>query len=99
VRYAYDNKGKLVELETTGSYVETDPDAEGYVTGKVVYVYKGKDQPKETLIFNPDGSLREKIVSDYDSRGNWTRRTHLVRSAQTGKELPQQIEYRTITYH
>ncbi|HEV8427373.1 MAG TPA: hypothetical protein VGQ41_05635 [Pyrinomonadaceae bacterium] len=99
VRYRYDQKGKLVELETTGSYVETDSDSEGYITGKVVYVYKGKDQPKETLVFNPDGSLREKIAVDYDSRGNWTRRTHRVRSGQTGKELPQQIEYRTITYH
>lgn len=98
VRYTYDNKGRLLELETVGSYVETDG-AEGYITGKVVYVYKGKDQPKETLVFNPDGSLREKIAVDYDSRGNWTRRTHWVRSAQTGKELPQEIEYRTITYH
>lgn len=99
VRYTYDKKGKLVELETTGSYVETDPGAEGYVTGKVVYIYKGKDQPKETLVFNPDGSLREKVVVEYDSHGNWTRRTHRVRSSQTGKDLPLQIEYRTITYY
>ena len=99
VRYTYDKKGKLAELETTGSYVEMDADADGYVTGKMVYVYKGKDQPKETLVFNPDGSLREKIVVEYDSHGNWTKRTHRVRSAQTGKEVPLQIEYRTITYH
>jgi hypothetical protein len=99
VRYAYDRKGKLMELETTGSYIESDSDTEGYVTGKVVYLYDGKNQPKETSIFNPDGSLRERIVADYDSRGNWTKRTHLVRSAQNGKELAQQIEYRTITYH
>ncbi len=99
VRYAYDRKGKLMELETTGSYIESDSDTEGYVTGKVVYLYHGKDQPKETSIFNPDGSLRERIVADYDSRGNWTKRTHLIRSARDGKELPQQTEYRTITYH
>jgi hypothetical protein len=99
VRYTYDKKGKLAELETTGSYVEMDAGAEGYVTGKMVYVYKGKEQPKETLVFNPDGSLREKIIVEYDSHGNWIKRTHRVRSAQTGKELPQQIEYRTITYH
>lgn len=99
VRYTYDSKGKLVELETVGSYVETDSSTEGLITGKVVYVYKGKDQPKETLIFNPDGSLREKIVVDYDSQGNWTKRTHRVPSGQNGKEIPQQIEYRTITYH
>ena len=99
VRYTYDSKGKLVELETVGSYVETDSSTDGHVTGKVVYVYKGKDQPKETLIYNPDGLLREKIVVDYDSQGNWTKRTHRVPSGQNGKELPQQIEYRTITYH
>jgi hypothetical protein len=78
--------------------VDGDAGTEEYVTGKVVYVYKGKDQPKETLVFNPDGSLREKVVVEYDSHGNWTRKTHRVRSPQTGKELPQQIEYRTITY-
>ena len=99
VQYTYDKKGKLAELETTGSYVEMDADAQGYVTGKMIYVYKGKDQPKGTLVFNPDGSLREKIVFEYDSHGNWTKRTHRVRSAQTGKEVPLQIEYRTITYH
>jgi hypothetical protein len=99
VRYTYDKKGKLVELETIGSYVETDANTEGYVTGKVVYIYKGKDQPKETLVFNPDGSLRERVIVEYDSRGNWIKRTHRVRSAQNGKELPLQIEYRTIAYH
>src|SRR5215217_3482324 len=99
VRYTYDKKGKLAELETVGSYIETDPNTEGYVTGKVVYVYKGKERPKETLVFNPDGSPRERVVVEYDSRGNWIKRTHRMRSAQSGKELPLQIEYRTITYH
>jgi antitoxin component YwqK of YwqJK toxin-antitoxin module len=99
VRYAYDKKGKLEELETTGSYVSDASMEEGHITGKLVYIYKGKDQPKETLVFNPDGSLREKVVVEYDSHGNWTRRTHRVRSAQSGKELTLQIEYRTITYH
>ena len=88
VRYAYDAKGRLVEVETTGSYVESDSNSEGHVTGKVVYVYKGKDQPKEMLIHNTDGSLRERIVFSYDSRGNWTKKT-----------TPRQIEYRTITYY
>ena len=93
VRYAYDAKGKLTEVETTGSYVETDANLEGHITGKVVYIYKGKDQPKEMLIHNTDGSLRERVVFSYDSRGNWTKKTTL-----TGKEMPRQIEYRTITY-
>ena len=94
VRYTYDKKGRLVEVETTGSYVETDSNPEGYVSGKVVYIYKGKDQPKEMLIHLPEGSLRERVVFSHDSRGNWTRKTTL-----TDKETPRQIEYRTITYH
>lgn len=92
VRYAYDKKGRLTEVETTGSYVESDSGSEGYVTGKVIYVYKGKDQPKEMLIHNTDGSLRERVVFSYDSRGNWIRKTTLT------NQTPRQIEYRTITY-
>lgn len=88
VRYTYDTKGRLVEVETAGSYVESDSSSEGHFTGKVVYVYKGKDHPKEMLIHNQDGSLRERVVFSYDSRGNWTRKT-----------TPRQIEYRTITYY
>ena len=98
IRYTYDSKGRLAEVETVGSYVETDSGSEGHVTGKVVYVYKGKDYPKETIIYNPDGSFRERVVHEYDSRGNWTRRTRRIKPTQNGKEIPVQIEYRTITY-
>lgn len=94
VRYTYDTKGRLVEVETTGSYVESDSNSEEHVTGTVVYVYKGKDQPKEMLIHNQDGTLRERVVFSYDSRGNWTKKTTM-----SGKGAPRQIEYRTITYH
>jgi len=97
VRYTYDNKRRLVQVETTGSYVESDSTSEGHITGRVVYVYKGKDQPKEMLIYNQDGSLRERVLIDYDSRGNWTKRTHRVQ-ASVGKEVTRQIVYRTITY-
>ncbi len=98
IRYKYDSKGRLEEVETVGSYVEMDSGSEGYVTGKVVYVYKGKDRPKETMIYNPDGSFRERVIHEYDSRGNWTRRTRRVKPTPNDKETPVQIEYRTITY-
>ncbi len=97
VSYKYDGKGRLERVETSGSYVETDSSSESYITGQVVYVYKGKDQPKETVIYNPDGSFRERLVLEYDSRGNWTKRTRRVK-ATNGKDTPAQIEYRTITY-
>ena len=99
VRYTYDNKRRPAAVETTGSFIETDSDSENYITGKVVYVYKGKNQPKEMLIYNPDGSLRERVVIDYDSRGNWTKRTHRVKAAAAEKEATRQIDYRTIRYH
>ena len=103
VRYTYDKKGRPVTVETTGSYIETDSNSEPHITGKVVNVYKGKDHPKEILIYNQDGSLRERIVIDYDSRGNWTKRTHRVKSSTPSKpdddkEITRQIDYRTITY-
>jgi hypothetical protein len=98
VRYKYDSKRRLIEVETTGSYVETDSATEDHITGRVVYVYKGKDQPKEMLVYNQDGTLRERVVIDYDSRGNWTKRTHRVKAAPAAKELTRQIDYRTITY-
>ncbi len=99
VSYKYDSRGRLERVETAGSYVEMDSGSDGYVTGQVVYVYKGKDQPKEMLIYNQDGSFRERVVFDYDSRGNWIKRTRRVKAAASGKDVPAQIEYRTITYY
>jgi hypothetical protein len=98
VGYTYDNKRRLVEVETTGSWVETDFTSEDHITGKVVYVYKGKDRAKEMLIYNQDGSLRERVAIDYDSHGNWTKRTHRVKAVSDSKEVTRQIDYRTITY-
>ncbi len=97
VRYKYDDKGRLIERDVAGSFVDMYSDAEVYPTGKVVYSYKGKDQPKEAVTYNPDGSFRDKVEFDYDSQGNWKKRTRKVRIA--GKEVKQQIEYRTITYY
>ncbi len=98
------------ETAGSGSFVETDFSAETYVPGKIVYVYKGKDQPKEAVAYNQDGSLRERVVFVYDSRGNWIKKTHLGQAAmngqpatnakpsKSGKEVPLHTEYRTITY-
>ena len=97
VRYKYDDKGRLLEREVNGSFVDMESSSESYTTGKVVYTYKSKDQPKEAITYNPDGSFREKILFDYDSNGNWKKKTRKVRVA--GKEVTQQIEYRTIKYY
>ena len=59
IRYAYDSKGRLAEVETVGSFAEMELGSEDHVTGKIVYVYKGKDRPKEKIIYNPDGAFRD----------------------------------------
>lgn len=97
VRYKYDDKGRLLEREVNGSFVDMESSSESYTTGKVVYTYKGKDQPKEAITYNPDGSFREKILFDYDSNGNWKKKIRKVRVAD--KEVTRQIEYRTIKYY
>src|ERR1700752_1599305 len=91
VRYKYDDKGRLTELETIGSYVAMDSSADAYVTGKIVYVYKGKDRPKETLIYNPDGSLRERLVYESAPRENWRKGARFFPATNTKKEVPAQI--------
>jgi antitoxin component YwqK of YwqJK toxin-antitoxin module len=99
VRYVYDSKGRVLEQETAGSVVESDvPASELHAPGRVVYVYKGKEQPREANAYNPDGSVREKVVIEYDARGNWIKKTRLIKLNGSGKSEPQRVEYRTITY-
>lgn len=98
VRYRYDRRGRLVEQETVGSVVEPDfPAAEAHAPGRVVYVYGVAGQPREAIVYDPDGSVRERILMEYDSRGNWVRRTRLPQSAAAGN-VPRRVEYRHIEY-
>ena len=67
-----------------------------HAPGRVVCVYKGKEWPGAALAYAPDGSLRERVEIEYDSRGNWTRKPRLVQpgaARQSGR-----VEYRAITY-
>ena len=97
VRYAYDARGRVVAQETVGSVVEADvAPAEAHAPGRVVYVYKGKEWPRAALAYAPDGSLRERVEIEYDARGNWTKRTRLMRPGAAGES--RRVEYRAITY-
>ena len=99
VRYAYDSKGRLIEQETAGSVVAADlVSSEAHAPGRVAYLYKGKERPREMIAYTPDGSVRERVVIAYDSRGNWIKRTHLTRTAEGRRWLPRRVEYRTLTY-
>jgi YD repeat-containing protein len=97
IRYAYDAKGRVVAQETVGSVVEGDvAPSEAHAPGRVVYVYKGEEWPRAALAYAPDGSLRERVEIEYDSRGNWTKRTRLIQPG--GARPSRRVEYRAITY-
>jgi YD repeat-containing protein len=95
IRYRYDSRGRVVEQETVGSVLDADvPPAEAHPPGRVSYVYKGGKQPKEATHYGPDGTARERIVFQYDSRGNWISKTYFSLTAAGA----HRAEYRTITY-
>lgn len=100
VRYVYDRKGRVIGQETAGSVVESDiPHAEATPPGRMVYLYQdGAQRPREMIAHAPDGSVREKVLIEYDARGNWIRKTHLVQQGKSRRWEPQRVEYRTITY-
>jgi hypothetical protein len=99
VRYFYDRLKRVAAQETAGSVVGSDVHpSEAHAPGRVVYVYKGKGQPKETIAYAPDGSVRERVLIEYDARGNWIKRTRLVVSGESGRGESRRVEYRTITY-
>ena len=99
VRYKYDRRGRLVEQETVGSVVEPDfPPAEVHAPGRVVYVYGAAAQPREAIAYGPDGAVRERVLFEYDSHGNWVKRTHLPQSAAPGNSVTRRVEYRHIEY-
>lgn len=95
IRYRYDARGRVVEQETVGSVLEADvTPAEAQPPGRVSYVYKDGKQPKEATRYAPDGTALERIVFQYDPRGNWISKTHISLTAAGA----QRAEYRTITY-
>jgi YD repeat-containing protein len=95
IRYRYDARGRVVEQETVGSVLDADvPPAEAHPPGRVSYVYKDGKQPKEATRYGSDGTARERIVFQYDPRGNWVSKTYVSLTAAGA----QRAEYRTITY-
>jgi hypothetical protein len=99
IKYAYDSGGRVVEQETVGSVLGPDvPPSEARAPGRVRYVYKDAGRPKEANAYAPDGSLRERVVFEYDSRGNWTKKTYFPPPAAGGRVKPRLTEYRIINY-
>lgn len=95
IRYRYDSRGRVAEQETVGSVLDEDvPPAEAHTPGRISYVYKSGKQPTEATRYEPNGTARERIVFQYDARGNWISKTYFSLTTAGA----QRAEYRTITY-
>ena len=70
---------------------------------RIVYILDNKGNEVEEKVFNEKGEARYKITYTYefDSNGNWTKRTAKHVEITEGGELamPTTVYFRTITYH
>lgn len=95
VVYTYDDDQRTQEVSTY------EPD--GRLKEKLAYAYDERKNEVGRTTMNADGSPKNSesysIDIEYDSHGNWTRKTRLIQS-ETGKE-PQAVhaELRVITYY
>lgn len=95
VVYTYDDDKRTKEVATY--------DAGGTLKRKVIYAYDERKNEIGITMSNGDGSLQngeiQSIDIEYDSHGNWTRKTHLTQSEKSGQPQPYHAELRVITYH
>ena len=95
VVYTYDDARRSKEVVTYG--------LDGTLNGKAAYVYDDRNNEIQLKLFDADGSLKNgetRIFNiEYDSHGNWTRKTHLVQSDKGGPPQTYFVERRVITYY
>jgi hypothetical protein len=95
VEYTYDQKGNMA-----GSSIYN---ADGSLDEKRVYTYNAKGYEERLIVSNADGSVREKeaYAYEFDSVGNWIKKTTSKWVSQQGKLLlgTPYIIKRTITYY
>jgi hypothetical protein len=92
--YVYE-RGKRIEARIY------TPD--GKLNERSVFRYNPIGQEQETTVYNPDGSIRDKetYAYEYDSVGNWTKKTITNKVNKEGKLVldPPYVIKRTITYY
>lgn len=92
---SYNLKGKLTEA--------TIYKADGMLDERRVYTYNANADEQEKTVYNSDGSVREKetYAYEYDSVGNWIKRTITKAVSKDGKLKlePPYIIKRAITYY
>lgn len=94
VVYTYDDEKRTKEVATY--------QVDGALIHKVVYAYDERKNETGFTLFNADGSLSSKsrlTNIEYDSNGNWTRKTLLKQSDKGGQPQPYHVELRVITYY
>jgi len=93
--YTYDDDERTKEVVTYG--------VDGTLKGKVAYAYDERKNEVGRTAFNADGSHKNgdalSMNIDYDSHGNWTRKTRLIQSENDGQPQPYHAELRVITYY
>ena len=73
----------------------------GSLTYRELYVLDHKGNKIEETVFEPDGSVNWKIsyTYEFDSHGNWTKRTMNVLSDRDRLIEAASVDLRTITYY
>jgi hypothetical protein len=95
VVYTYDDEKRTKEVATY--------DVDGTLKGKVAYAYDERKNEVGMTGFDADGSLKngdtQLIDIEYDSHGNWTRKTRLIQSEKGGQPQAYHAQLRVITYY
>ena len=76
---------------------------DGTLKEKVAHAYDERGNEVGVTTFNADGSVKNSqsvlFKIEYDSHGNWTRKTRLTHSEKGGPPQPYHAELRVITYY
>ena len=95
VIYTYDDDKRTKEVATY--------EVDGTLKGKIAYAYDERQNEVGQTAFNADGSLKNGDILftniEYDSHGNWTRKTRLIQSEKGGQPQAYHSELRVITYY
>jgi hypothetical protein len=95
VVYTYDDDKRTKEVTTYN--------VDGTVKEKVAYSYDERKNEVGRTAFNADGSVKngDALVMniEYDSHGNWTRKTRLIQLEKDGQHQAVHAELRVITYY
>ena len=89
VAYAYDERGNEIE--------RTMFNGDGSPKNSEIGFYDNVNEPGSA--FRGSLSGRSLMKLEYDSHGNWTKKTRFIQSEKGGQPQPYNAELRVITYH